>query len=68
LNVAAWQSFVIYHAVRRFGFLAWYLNQKKKQAGYSKIARSAPLKASDQPMHWDIGGKQWARILLKPNA
>jgi hypothetical protein len=65
LNVAAWQKFAIYHAVRWFGFLAWRLNQKKKQAGYSKIALSAPVKAGDMPLHWKIGKREWMRILLK---
>ncbi len=64
LKVVLWQRFVIYHAVRWFGFFAWYTNRLKKKAGYSKIAPAAPIKASEEPTHWKIGTRAWMRILF----
>ncbi len=65
LSVVPWQRCAIYHAVRWFGFIAWYANQQKKKAGYSKIAPAAPIKADDAPSHWKIGKREWIRILFK---
>ena len=65
LDVATWQRFVIYHAVRWFGFFAWYSNRKMKEAGYRKIAPSAPEKSVDMPTHWKIGARTWLSIMVR---
>jgi hypothetical protein len=65
LNVATWQRFVIYHAVRWFGSFAWYSNRKMKEAGYRKIAPSAPEKSVDMPTHWKVGARKWISIMVR---
>jgi hypothetical protein len=65
LNVVPWQRFVIYHAVRWFGFFAWYSNRKMKEAGYRKIAASAPEKSVDMPTHWKVGARKWISIMVR---
>ena len=55
LKVPIWQKFPIFWAVRIGGWLAWYLNKRKKAKGMIKMARQAPLKSSDMPVHWPKG-------------
>jgi hypothetical protein len=54
LQVSAWQQYPIYWAVRIGGWLAWFLNKKKKAKGLQKMAKQAPLKSSEMPVHWKI--------------
>ena len=65
LNVVPWQRFVIYHAVRWFGFLAWYENRKKKEAGFLKIAAAPPKRSVDMPTHWRVGARKWMAIMVR---
>jgi hypothetical protein len=41
-----------YWAVRGFGLFAWRSNKNKKAAGMQKMAKQAPLKSSEMPLHW----------------
>jgi hypothetical protein len=54
LEVPAWQKYPIYGAVRIGGWLAWLCNKKKKAKGLKKMAKQAPLKFSEMPVHWKI--------------
>ena len=46
LEVKAIVRFVIYRAVRLFGGLAWFRNQADRAAGYDRVLRTLPIKAS----------------------
>jgi hypothetical protein len=54
LEVPPWQKYLIYGAVRVGGWLAWSCNKKKKEQGLRKMAKQAPQKSLDLPLHWKV--------------
>lgn len=46
LGVARWKMFLMYQAVRLFGWWAWRANQKRRQAELERVV-APPLKAAD---------------------
>jgi hypothetical protein len=54
LQVPVWQKYPIYWAVRIGGWLAWQCNRRKKAKGLQKMAKEAPVKSSEMPLHWKV--------------
>ena len=65
LNVVDWQKTALYYGVRWFGWLAWYLVDRRVRAGFSKIAKAAPAKSTDLPTHWRIGPNDWIKVFFE---
>jgi len=49
LEVPGYKRFLIYHAVRLGGWLAWSGNNQKKKQGISRIAAIMPVKSVELP-------------------
>lgn len=48
LEAPGWQRFVIYRAVRLFGFLAWHRNKLDRESGFNRVISIEKIKAGQE--------------------
>ncbi len=46
LGVSKWKKTLIYHAVRWFGWIAWFRNAADKDAGFNRVIKAEIIKAT----------------------
>ena len=63
LDVPRWKRYCLYTGVRIGGWWSWLVNSRKKEQGYSKIVTAAPVKAVEQPGHWQTDLSELSTIL-----
>lgn len=63
LEVPFWKKFLLYAGVRLGGWWAWWLNSRKKDQGYIKVAEACPIKSVDRPGHWKTGLSELPTII-----
>ncbi|HFC54303.1 MAG TPA: DUF1353 domain-containing protein [Gammaproteobacteria bacterium] len=66
LEVPRWQCFLIFRAVRWFGWFAWMRNRWEREAGYSRIMAQEAFRSverSDRPGFIHQGLLRWRKRL-----
>jgi len=64
LKVPFWQRYCLFTGVRIGGKWAWWVNSRKKDHGYRKIAGAGLLKSVDRPDHWKMKLSELPAILF----
>jgi hypothetical protein len=59
LGVAAWKKYLMYVAVRAFGWLGWWRNQWDRAAGFNRVRQQKVVEASESSRRPGVSRRAW---------